>query len=104
MNDKLKYIVTSTILSSLFALLYTGCKPDSLEINALPFQENEGDHWGLISTSGKIEIPSGSFSRQPSAVVNGMFSLPDEKGYYQLYELQHPEQPTSARRFAQVGH
>lgn len=43
MNDKLKYIVTSTILSSLFALLYTGCKPDSLEINALPFQENEGD-------------------------------------------------------------
>ena len=104
MNDKLKYIVSSTILSSLFALLYTGCKPGNLEINALPFQENEGDHWGLISTSGKIEIPSGSFSRQPSAVVNGMFSLPDEKGYYQLYELQHPEQPTSARRFAQVGH
>lgn len=104
MNDKLKYIVTSTILSSLFALLYTGCKPDSLEINALPFQENEGDQWGFISTNGKIEIPSGSFSRQPSAVVNGMFSLPDEKGYYQLYELQHPEQPTSARRFAQVGH
>ena len=79
MNDKLKYIVTSTILSSLFALLYTGCKPDSLEINALPFQENEGDQWGFISTNGKIEIPSGSFSRQPSAVVNGMFSLPDEK-------------------------
>lgn len=104
MNDKLKYIATSTILSSLFALLYTGCKPDSLEINALPFQENEGDNWGLISTSGKIEIPSGSFIRQPSAVVNGMFSLPDEKGYFQLYELKHPAQPTSARRFAQIGH
>lgn len=104
MNDKLKYIVTSILLSSLFAVLYTGCKSDSIEINALPFQENEGDNWGLISTSGKIEIPSGSFTRQPSAVVNGMFSLPDEKGYYQLYELKHPTHPTSARRFAQIGH
>lgn len=62
MNDKLKYIVTSIFLSSLFAVLYTGCKQDSIEINALPFQENEGDNWGLISTSGKIEIPSGSFT------------------------------------------
>lgn len=62
------------------------------------FSGNEGDNWGLISTSGKIEIPSGSFTRQPSAVVNGMFSLPDEKGYYQLYELKHPTHPTSARR------
>lgn len=33
-----------------------------------------------------------------------MFSLPDENGYYQLYELENPSQPVSARRFAQIGH
>ena len=104
MNDKLRYITTFTFLSSLLTLLCTGCGPDSFEINALPFQENEGDNWGLISTNGKVEVPAGSFTQQPSAVVNGMFSLPDENGYYQLYDLEHPSQPVSTRRFAQIGH
>lgn len=49
MNDRLRNIATFTFLSSLLTLLCTGCGPDSFEINALPFQENEGDNWGFIS-------------------------------------------------------
>ena len=29
---------------------------------------------------------------------------PDEEGYYRLYQLEHPTQPVSAQRFAQIGH
>ena len=103
MNGKLIHII-STILSSLLMLLCNGCRQCSIEINALPFQESEGNNWGLIATNGEIKVHSGSFTWQPSAVVNGMFSLPDEEGYYRLYQLEHPTQPVSAQRFAQIGH
>lgn len=103
MNGKLIHIIF-TILSSVLMLLCSGCRQCSIGINALPFQENAGDNWGLIATNGEIKVHSGSFTRQPSAVVNGMFSLPDEEGYYQLYQLEHPTQPVSAQRFVQIGH
>lgn len=104
MNNKLKHTTTVVLLSSLLTLSCIECRPDGYEINALPFQKNEGDSWGLISTNGIIQIPSGSFDRQPTAVVNGLFGLPDEKGYYQLYNLKHPAHPVNARRFTQIGH
>lgn len=80
------------------------CHPEAESIDALAYKANENDGWGLMATDGEILVPSGSFEQQPTTVVNGMFSLPDAKGYCQLYSISQPTRPVSPRRFARIGH
>lgn len=73
-------------------------------VDALAFKANSGEKWGLISTDGHILVPANTFGQQPTTVVGGMFSLPDGKGNYQLYNIHQPQQPVSPRSFACIGH
>lgn len=85
-------------------MLFTACHDTTDCVNALPFKANPDDKWGLIDTDGRILIQSNTFGQQPSTVVNSMFSLPDGKGCYQIYHIEHPTTPVSPRRFARIGH
>lgn len=94
----------SFILVCACLVLCVGCGRKQAGVDALPFQETEGGLWGLMATDGSVEFPAGSFVRQPSVVVNGMFSMPNGQGFYQLYSVEHPTQPVTNRRFAHIGH
>lgn len=104
MNEKLFRNELQIILSMILILLCIGCRPTFPAIDALPFQQEAEGNWGLISTDGQVKVICGTFSKQPSAVINGMFSLPDEEGFYQLYHIDCPSQPVSIQRFAHIGH
>lgn len=94
------------IFLSLIAVWMTlaACHNDTVCVDALAFKATSKDKWGLIATDGQILVPAHTFNFQPTAVVNGMFSLPDGKGFHCLYSLKHPERPVSPRRFARIGH
>lgn len=104
MNEKLFRNELQIILSLILILLCIGCQPKFPAIDALPFQQDTEGKWGLISTDGQVKVVCSTFSKQPSAVINGMFSLPDEEGFYQLYHIDRPSQPVSIQRFAHIGH
>lgn len=104
MNDKLIRIGLFASLQMLLLLFCVGCRPIAPAIDALPFQQEADGDWGFISTNGEIKVTCNTFKKQPSAVVNGMFSLPNEEGFYQLYRIDQPTQPVSIQRFARIGH
>lgn len=104
MNEKLFRNELQIILSLILILLCIGCQPKFPAIDALPFQQDTEGKWGLISTDGQVKVVCSTFSKQPSAVINGMFSLPDEEGFYQLYHIDRPSQAVSIQRFAHIGH
>lgn len=105
-NKPFRTIATFSYIFPVLALLLVcnGCRQSTPEISALPFQEKEGDGWGLISTDGQVKVAGGTYTQQPSAVVNNMFCLPDKDGYYRLYQIDQPQQPVSPQRFAQIGY
>lgn len=90
------------LLLLLFGLL--SCQPAKDSVEGLPFRSSTDGHWGLIATDGSVLAADTTFAQKPSAVVNGLFSLPDGKGFFQLYGIDHPAQPVSPRRFARIGH
>lgn len=90
------------LLFLLFGLLSCHTAKDSVE--GLPFQSKAEGRWGLIATNGGILVADSAYLQKPSAVVNGLFSLPDGKGLFQLYCIDSPYQPVSPRRFARIGH
>lgn len=90
------------LLILLFGLL--SCHPTKDSVDGLPFQSNINGRWGLIATDGSMLAADTAFAQMPSVVVNGRFSLPDGKGFVQLYGIENPSQPISPRRFARIGH
>lgn len=94
------------LLSFAIGVLFAACNKDTTDrVDALAFKAQSGDKWGLISTdNGEALVPSDTWELQPTTVVNGMFALPDGKGFYQLYNLKQPYSPVTPRRFARIGH
>lgn len=88
----------------LATLLLSACTKRHGNVDALAFQAETDAGWGLIGTDGQVQLPAGTLPRQPSAVVNGLFSLPDSTGLYQLYSIRQPDKPICLRRFACIGH
>ena len=74
------------------------------EMEAWAFSDDGGASWGLLGADGQILMPAGSFRQQPSSVVGGMFSVPDEEGRFRLHSTDSPLHPVSPRSFARVGH
>lgn len=102
---KLMRHIDTFILFALLAFLFHGCRRmSSVGIEALPYQAMNNGGWGLIATDGTVRIPAGTFTSRPSAVVNGMFTLPVSDDESMLFDIAHPEQPVSQRRFARVGY
>lgn len=90
----------------IFILLLTfiACHKTGDEINGLAFKEQANGGWGLLATDGTVLVPANTFDQQPSTVVNGLFSLPDDKGFSQLYRADCPTHPVNPRHFARIGH
>ena len=74
------------------------------EMEAWAFSDDDEASWGLLDKDGQLLMPAGSFSQPPSAVVNDMFSVADEKGRFHLYHTDNPSRPVSPRSFARIGH
>lgn len=85
-------------------MLFAACHDTVGKVDALAFKTNIDDKWGLIATDGCVLVSNNTFKQQPSSVVNGMFSLPDGKGFYSLYDIRFPDRPVTPRRFARIGH
>lgn len=88
----------------LLCLLLAACRPHGHTVEGLPCQPEEGDGWGLLATDGSVLVPAGTYPQPPTAVVGGMFTLPDSAGGYLLYSIDRPAEPVSQRRFARIGH
>ena len=85
-------------------LLLTACGHHGDWIEGFAFRSTADGGWGIVATDGQILLPAGSLPRCPSAVVNGRFTLTDTTGYLQLYDITHPYQPVTHRRFTQLGY
>lgn len=86
----------------LCATLLSACHRPGDRVDALPFRD--GGQWGLAGTDGQVLCDTGLLPAQPSAAVNGMFSLPDSNGQFRLYDLSSPTLPASPRTFFRIGH
>lgn len=91
-------------LLSVVLLLTASCRMQTDRIDALPYRTSRDGRWGLMGTDGTPLVPAGQFELPPTPAVNGMFSLPDSDGMYQLYRAGQPDRPVSTRRFARIGH
>jgi hypothetical protein len=79
------------IISLCLCLLLISCEKADNKVEALAFKMNATSAWGLISTDGKPLDEAGTYSSQPSSVVNGMYSVPDGKGLFLLYNIDTPD-------------
>lgn len=85
--------------------MLAACRDATDSVDALAFKAAPDGKWGLITTDGQILAAADTYDRQPTAVVNGLFSLPDAKGFYQLYNIKgSANHPVTPRRFARIGH
>lgn len=94
----------SRLLLIVLLLLLVSCHQTVNNVEGLAFKDSTNGQWGLLSTDGTVLVPAGTFNREPSAVVNGMFCLPDEKGTYRLYHQNCPTRPVTSRHFARIGY
>ncbi len=85
------------------ACLLAACRrTDGGTVEALPFRQGSDSLWGLAATDGTV-LAQG-FARRPSAVVRGMFTLPDAEGRLQLFSADRPTSPATPRTFFRIGH
>lgn len=84
-------------------LFWVSCKNEQTGVSGIPFKATDTSEWRIMGTDGRL-LTAYTFSRQPSPVVNGRFSLPDHKGYRQLYEASEIPVPVSSKSFTQIGH
>lgn len=75
---------------------------DNLEGWAFRSEANRG--WGIIGTDGKILVPSGTYTFQPSSIVNDMFTVPDGTGMSMLYNIDDATKPVCERHFYRIGY
>jgi hypothetical protein len=92
------------IISLCLCLLLISCEKADNKVEALAFKMNATSAWGLISTDGKPLDGAGTYGSQPSSVVNGMYSVPDGKGLFLLYNIDTPRRPVCSRHFYRIGY
>lgn len=104
MIRKIRDYFARYMLAACLYLLAACQHPDKGVAEALPFHDGCDSLWGLVHTDGTVRMAAGSFARQPSAVVGGMFTLPLANGQVQLYAADQPAAPVTLRTFARIGH
>lgn len=93
-----------SLLTLILLFCFTACHTPGDEVDGWAFKEEPNSGWGLLATDGTLLAPANTFDQQPSTVVNGMFTLRDDKGFFQLYRTDCLAHPVSNRRFARIGH
>lgn len=84
-------------------LLFVSCKEKRIAIHGLPFKITRGDEWGILGTDGEIKMIN-TFKHQPSVVVNGRLSVPNDSGRYELYSFSGELKSVSPKSFATIGY
>ena len=84
--------------------IMVSCECPEKHIDGLPFRQEAGGKWGIMSTDGGVLVPAHTFEEMPSCVVNGMFVLPDGNKGVQLYRIDDPYKPVVHRHFYKVGY
>lgn len=77
---------------------------DSFEdkIEAYPVQVDEGDNWSLVKKNGEM-LYSDEFKQSPSAVVEGVFSVAEDKGYTLYLAEAKPKEIKGCDQLKYVG-
>lgn len=84
------------------ALLLTSCGGgNKIEIEGIPVQLSDKGNWGMITPDGDVIFES-EFKEQPTAVVNGMFSVKAGDDNYALYNIDDPKKEV-ATGFTGIG-
>lgn len=71
-------------------MLLNACSKSSVfspPIEYLPFQEEKGGYWGMISPDGKV-LFSGEFKEEPTVAMNGRFFVKNGDGLWKLYTAE----------------
>lgn len=78
----IKHTAAFTVLVASLSSCTGGHGPENIDY--LPFQEEEGGKWGMISPDGKV-LFSEEFKSQPSRAIDGRFWVYNDQGYLELY-------------------
>jgi len=97
------------MLKRLFIILFLGfllvsCKDTGKKIEGYAFKTSVNGKWGIVSADGTTVLVPTIYDMEPSCVVNGMFTVPDKNGYFQLYNINRPQQPVTYRKFIRIGY
>ena len=95
----------SVFLLIIYLTWLTACQPSQQSsVEAWAFQSTPHGSWGLMSPDGTVKVPAGTYDYPPTAVVNGLFAVPDSVGFYTLYQQDQPTCPVNNRRFSSLGY
>lgn len=54
--------------------LLAGCQ-QAVQIDGLPFRQSAQQGWGILNSEGEIIVPTGQYAKNPSAVINGRYTV-----------------------------
>ena len=97
------FIISATCLS---ALTLGGCSENTSHegMEGFPFKSANAKGWGLMDLSGKRMVSDGTYVACPSAVVNGMFTVPEVGGTVGLYNVNNPMHAVSSGQYLRIGY
>lgn len=85
----MKYL-TKVIFVLMVAFLLSNCqKSDNGELQYYSFKVSKSDKWGIIDGNGKV-IVEDEFKNQPMIVSDGIFYVPNDDGFFQMYSVKEP--------------
>jgi hypothetical protein len=92
------------IIYLVICLSLIACNEHHNDIDGWAFRTAAHSGWGILGNDGEVLVPSGTYRRQPSSVVNGMYTVPDDVGGVMLYNIDNPEEPVCERHFYRIGY
>lgn len=87
----------------LLTLLCIACTDTYQQRCGYAYQREDKGNWGIVSTEGNL-LTTDVFAYQPTAMVNGMFAVPDMSGRYKLYNIDSPLLPVNDISYYSIGH
>lgn len=81
------FIMKTKMLFFISSFLLLSCNDISVETQYFPFRESPNSNWGFIAPNGDTLLAN-TFSEKPSCVINSLFVLQDDNGYFDLYNIE----------------
>lgn len=106
MSRKIRIKMLRMFCLPVLVCLFCACRHTAGPVvEALPFCE-EGDTaaWGLMSVEGEVIVPAGTWRHAPTSVIQGRFAVPDDKGYFRLYDWADTGQPLGTKSYYRLGY
>ena len=89
MKKHLADIMRQSLLLIIVAVsgVFTACDNSGSKVINIAFQSEENGRWGMMTTNGKV-IFEDEFEREPSASVNGYFTVKNGDGLWEIYSAE----------------